>query len=78
MLIASSESFHICASPYRRTFLPEMICRQGRLKSLTLAKLKAEDNSSGWFRCVSPAVGVEGPDSEVGIFIDITPVLSAQ
>ncbi|MCU1304609.1 MAG: hypothetical protein JWQ87_4893 [Candidatus Sulfotelmatobacter sp.] len=42
-----------------------------------LARLKAEDDSSGWLRRVSPVVGVERPDTEVSIFVNIAPVFGA-
>jgi hypothetical protein len=37
-----------------------------------------KDDSSGWLRGVRPAVGVQGPKSEVRILVHITSIFSAQ
>ena len=42
------------------------------------AVLEMKDDSSGWLRGVRPAVGVQGPKSEVRILVHITSIFSAQ
>src|SRR5579863_3138505 len=39
---------------------------------------ESESNPSGWLRRVRPVVSVECPDAKIGIFINVTPVLSEQ
>jgi len=42
------------------------------------AFLEMEDDSSGWLRRVRPAIGVQGPKSEVRILVHIASIFSAQ
>ncbi len=37
--------------------------------------LKPENDSSGWLRRVSPAVSVQAPDTKIGVFVQVSPVL---
>src|SRR5271156_6405469 len=39
---------------------------------------ESESNSNGRLRRVRPAVSVECPDAKIGIFVNVTPVLSEQ
>ena len=43
-----------------------------------VALLEPENDSSRWLRRVGPVVGVEGPDTKIGVLIYIAPVLGPQ